>query len=274
MSPFDDILAATDLREMPDSAVDSARVLAAALGARLHVFHCVKRSRSRSVDRGRLERARASISARAEPADTIDVRIGTPYRAIASRAAAVDAGLIVLGPHRQGTRTGILGTTSDRVLRTTRRPCLLSNEPSERTPARIAVAVDESEHARRAAAVAASLLGRIVRRDPGVHASLHFVNISAFAEPGANPAEELVDFGELAAAVQRDGAAWQGEIGHSVYSAPFADEGILTFCDRYAPDLLVMGTHGDGTFVRALLGSVALDVARQLRRPLLIVPKP
>ena len=49
-----------------------------------------------------------------------------------------------------------------------------------------------------------------------------------------------------------------------------ADE-ILAEQERGGGDLIVMGTHGSGTFVRALLGSVAGAVLRRASSPVLVV---
>jgi nucleotide-binding universal stress UspA family protein len=50
-----------------------------------------------------------------------------------------------------------------------------------------------------------------------------------------------------------------------------ADE-IVAYADRVSADLIVMGTHGRTGIRRVLLGSVAEQVLRQARCPLLIVP--
>jgi nucleotide-binding universal stress UspA family protein len=50
-----------------------------------------------------------------------------------------------------------------------------------------------------------------------------------------------------------------------------ADE-IVAYANRVAADLIVMGTHGRTGIRRVLLGSVAEQVLRQARRPLLVVP--
>lgn len=50
-----------------------------------------------------------------------------------------------------------------------------------------------------------------------------------------------------------------------------ADE-IVAYANRVAADLIVMGTHGRTGIRRVLLGSVAEQVLRQARCPLLVVP--
>ena len=50
-----------------------------------------------------------------------------------------------------------------------------------------------------------------------------------------------------------------------------ADE-IVGYANRVSADLIVMGTHGRTGIRRVLLGSVAEQVLRQARSPLLVVP--
>lgn len=50
-------------------------------------------------------------------------------------------------------------------------------------------------------------------------------------------------------------------------------EQILTAADRLQAGLIVMGTHGRTGLRRALMGSVAEEVLRHSRRPVLIMPQ-
>ena len=59
---------------------------------------------------------------------------------------------------------------------------------------------------------------------------------------------------------------------HLVDASPV--EGILRTADRIGADLIVMGTHGRGGFNRLLLGSVAENVLRRSRVPVLTVRGP
>ncbi|HXI55866.1 MAG TPA: universal stress protein [Polyangia bacterium] len=53
-----------------------------------------------------------------------------------------------------------------------------------------------------------------------------------------------------------------------------AAEAIVQAAERLVVDSLVLGSHGRGGGARAILGSVAQDVVRHSRRPVLIVPTP
>ena len=54
-------------------------------------------------------------------------------------------------------------------------------------------------------------------------------------------------------------------IGH-----PF--EEILNKADKYACDMIVMGSHGKGMLAHALLGRVAERVLRHAKKPVLVIP--
>ena len=58
----------------------------------------------------------------------------------------------------------------------------------------------------------------------------------------------------------------------SVLEGRFVAETILAAAERLDVDLVVLGSHGRSGLKRALLGSVAEQVARQSPRPVLITP--
>ena len=51
-------------------------------------------------------------------------------------------------------------------------------------------------------------------------------------------------------------------------------EGILAAIEEHQPDLVVMGTHGRGRLSRLLFGSVAQNVLRATRVPVVTIDKP
>ena len=57
----------------------------------------------------------------------------------------------------------------------------------------------------------------------------------------------------------------------SVIEAPFAHEAILGAAERLDTDMIAVGSHGRSGLARAFLGSVAEQVARRSRRPVMIV---
>jgi nucleotide-binding universal stress UspA family protein len=62
------------------------------------------------------------------------------------------------------------------------------------------------------------------------------------------------------------------KIGYSLREG-FASYGIIDMCRRYNPGLVVMGTKSEGFRSTELVGSVAAEVVRDTRIPLLVIPE-
>jgi nucleotide-binding universal stress UspA family protein len=76
---------------------------------------------------------------------TTDIRVGKPYEEITASAGATGAGLVVVGPHSDRPRPRkFLGTTAERVVRTSPVPVLVATNPPPGRPRRILVPVDDS----------------------------------------------------------------------------------------------------------------------------------
>jgi nucleotide-binding universal stress UspA family protein len=259
---FERVLAAADFRRRPDPAVVSGARLARLTGAELHVLHCAS---------GDVESpAVAGADAEALPSGTrLWVHHGEPHQAIVERANAVPADVIVLGPRNErSAASGLLGTTADRVIRASRRPCLLANGHLQARPARLLLALDRSAPARQAFRVGMGLARDLAVQADG-HFGVHILTISAFAEPGTRVAS-LVDVKRYAERMQA--AVGAAAVSHGIYSAALPADGILAYLRSESADLLIMGTHGSGVLGLMLLGSVAREVARAASIPLLLVP--
>lgn len=89
----------------------------------------------------------------------------------------------------------------------------------------------------------------------------------SFSETYEQSSKKAVE--DLLAAV-RGRAPKLAVTGH-VASGPPAEQ-ILSFVEREAVDLVVMGTHGHRGLTRAVFGSVADQVLRQSPVPVLVVP--
>ncbi|MEX2470872.1 MAG: universal stress protein [Gemmatimonadota bacterium] len=277
------MLATTDLSESSDAALGSAAALARAEGASLHVLHCVpepvlpywrggidRKTRDRWLDAARegLGEQLGRVLGDDVRGVTPVVLLGSPFREITNHARAVSADVIVLGPHRpRAVLDDLLGTTADRVLRTSGRPCLLAHAPLTAPVTRLLVATDFSVHARRALDTALDWFGS----RPALHIDL--LHVYDVGSPVYRPfdAEAL-----LAQQIEETRSRLPSEADVTfrarTLTAPLAAEGLTTAVERFPSDLLVLGTHGHGFMARALLGSLASSVARMVRHPLLFVP--
>ena len=47
---------------------------------------------------------------------------------------------------------------------------------------------------------------------------------------------------------------------------------ILSQTEKYAPDMIIMGSHGHGYMAKALLGSITMSVLKHVKCPVTIIP--
>lgn len=114
------ILVAVDFDETSEAAVDYAVDLASLIGASLTVLH----ARAGAAARARLEQTAAERRGRGAKID-IALRADEPVRAINDVAAALEAGLIVLGTRgRRGLARAFGGSVAEAVIRGASRPVL------------------------------------------------------------------------------------------------------------------------------------------------------
>lgn len=300
---FRSILAATDLSEASDAVLRAAGRLAAASGATLHVVHAFDLPATPYADATglgttmalesfpeRVRDARVALQAQCiralpdgvEPA-TREVVIYVAHRAIAERALAVDADLVVLGPHRRrGFGDALLGTTADLVIRTSPVPCLVARGELKLPLRRVVAPVDLSEPARNAldqAVAWSAALGagsadalRPATELRVVHVVPRFLVAPDLPFDRALVGPEL--HGDVQGALDRAGGAAGVDVSEELLFGDSLAETITGFAEREAAGLVVMGTHGYGAIRRALIGSVASGVARSAPCPVLLVPPP
>jgi nucleotide-binding universal stress UspA family protein len=195
--------------------------------------------------------------------------------ALADHAAEVAVDLIVMTTHgRTGFARWLMGSVSERLLRVA--PCSVlvvrgaGPAPSPRV-ARILVAVDLSEHSRRALQAAAELAARL----GASLEALHVWAVPFFAEAGASRAgliERMRDNARAELDAFVDGSALTSGVSVERFVVSGAPTRAISehALDR-KPDLLVLGTHGYGGVKRMVLGSVAETLARYAGCATLIV---
>jgi nucleotide-binding universal stress UspA family protein len=74
----------------------------------------------------------------------MEIRVGQPDEQVAAMASEVGASVVVIGPHSDRSRPSkFLGTTADRIARSCPVPVLVATNPTEHSPRRILVPVDD-----------------------------------------------------------------------------------------------------------------------------------
>jgi universal stress protein E len=280
------VLVASDLSETATVVVRAAGALAALAEAELHAVHAVEPGgRDGESSIRELEDARAALRAQLRGAlppsiesASVHVVPGRAHEVILRRAAEVAADLLVIGPHDGRQESGApLGTTADRLVRTSDLPCLVLREPLSLPLRRILVPSDLSEAAEGALDVA-FIWGAALRMPAasGEETRLDVIHsLAAVSEQSAVDLDAEAERGlreQVAAVEARTGCGGLMKVATAVIHSAGAADAILRFARENQPDLLVLGTHGQSALVRALVGSVSSAVARRAERPVLLVP--
>lgn len=147
------LLCPVDGSACADAAADHAISLAAATGGTLHFLYVVdvryayadtrapgdeRAERSTDVTAGMQSRGEAVLEGVVERASaegvsaTSQIRVGVPHESIVNYASEHGVDLVVIGTHGEsGLLSGLLGSTTDRVVRTASVPVLSVREDPE-----------------------------------------------------------------------------------------------------------------------------------------------
>ena len=280
------LLVATDLLPKSEFAIDRAGLLADELDAELSLLHVVSPVSSERVLEqslqmaiGRMKSRARSPLWRARTTPDVEVRAGNPARVILDTIAREKPDLLIVGPHeRRGVVDALQGTIIEKVVSARRCPVLVVQQSAGVNYRNVLLALDAATGSR-AAGVAAE---RLVLRD-GVRAGA----IHACASPdhpvlqlprpeGAGVALHTDCSPRTASAILRE-LLEQESADPKRYELIVAHGNplptIMRAIESRQPDLLVVGTRGDGRMRRAVLGSVANQLLKLAPCDMLIVPQ-
>lgn len=288
--PVTAMLAATDLQRSSDAVVAAARAVAGLTGASLHLVHVhdpaivPRRRRARDPEAG--------PEAEAEVRRALDIQVRSilgggegptaaagvvtersAHKGILARAKATGADLVVVGSHAGDLGARRLGSTADRLVRTSPVPCLVVRGEPRFPVRRAAVLTDLSAASRAGLRVALSWLPGLGMDAPG--ARLDVVHVADPQILALDPAEE----DRLVARLYRDaaradaGERWRpGAIRPRVLWSFHPVAAVLKEMEREDYDLVVVATHGRAALPRLLVGSVTLGLLHAAPCPVLVVP--
>ncbi|MES3160137.1 MAG: universal stress protein [Halorubrum sp.] len=142
---YDEILVPTDGSPASDAAIEHAIDIAAQYGARLHALYVVDGAAYSTLEAGSEiviealrsegEAATGRVAGAAEEADvetTTTVTTGTAYRSIQEYVDDNEIDMIVMGTHgRKGLDRYLLGSVTERVVRTADVPVLTVRQPTD-----------------------------------------------------------------------------------------------------------------------------------------------
>lgn len=279
------LLAATDLLPKSESAVDRAGLLAEALGADLSLLHVVSPVSCERVLEQSLEMAIARMKSRvcrprwrtgATP--DVVVRAGNPVRVIMDAVARQEPDLLILGPHeRRGVVDALQGTIAEKAVSARKCPVLVAQQSAGAAYRNVLLALDVSGASRFALRAAESLVLTDQARVTVIHACGspdHGVLRPVGTDAAAALMQTDCSQDEASVAMRRllEQESSESERYELVIAAGNPVRAIMRAIESRKPDLLVMGTRGDGRMRRAVLGSVANQLLKMAHCDLLIVP--
>lgn len=276
------LLCATDLLPKSESAIERAGMLAQQLDAELSLLHVVSPSASDRVLEESLQIAIDSLRARARPPQwrhgptpSVMVRTGNPARLVCDAIDKEQSDLLILGPQqRRDVLGGVSGTIVEKVLSARKCPLLLVQGNADVSYRKVLLALDQSAEASLAVRAAESLVLTADTQATVMHVCappLRGMVPSANAEIAARAAEQEAaeSIHELLRRESDDASRYEVcvEEGHPIPA-------ILRAVETHQPQLLVMGTRAVGRMRRALLGSVASHLLKEIAAcDMLVVPR-
>lgn len=209
---------------------------------------------------------------------SVAVTDGNPAREIATFAERLPADLLVMGTHgRGGFEHLLLGSVTERVLRTIHVPVLTVPPPVERVGSvlykTIVCPIEFSDPSTRALEYAVSLAEETDGRLILLHVIEGFIDKATIAEVGHFNVPEYYRHLEedamarLKAAVPAEARVWCRPDERLAFGKPYRE--ILRVAKEEKAELIVMGVHGKGVLNRRLLGSTTHRVVREATCPVL-----
>jgi nucleotide-binding universal stress UspA family protein len=285
------IIAALDLEAGSDAVLARAIQLASAHAAWLLLLHVIEaeslshaaaasgRSESDLQDQMR-QQALATIEAslldhgRARR-NEVRVEFGSPHEVIARVIDERSVDLVVVGPHkRQSLKEKVLGSTADRVIRTSPAPVLVVRRASVEPYQEMVAAVDFSPQSAAAVRQARKLAPEAkLQLVHAVEVPLTFEQ--SLLRVGTSQAQ-IEEYRSVRTAKARDElAAFARDIAGDHKVSKRLIEGapgpaLVRISRGRSVDLLALGPHGRGVVLQALLGSVTQRVLREAECDILV----
>lgn len=271
------VLVATDLNESDSAALRTGQMVAQAAGAELHVVHALHSGEAGEMLSKVYETMR-SAKLDINEAKTHVVE-GDASHAVNLVSDQIEADVIVLGPHRQRHpgATG-LGSTALAVVTNASVPCMVVPRPLRLPLERVIVAVDASDTARGALAIAATWTSALRARESAgspatAQTALTALHVRSSARDANGNSLGSPELDKQLERVHQEASSWGGiSIESAVTVNPVPEVGIAEYAIDHRADLIVLGTRGLGTEPIGRLGSVSAAVMQRLEIPTLLVP--
>jgi nucleotide-binding universal stress UspA family protein len=279
------ILAATDFSTRSNRALRQAGLLAQRGRAQLHIVHVVDDDQPEELVRIEKREAQRVLEEQATSMPELGgirarltVVSGDPFDGILKAAADAKADLVVMGSHRKQLLLDIfVGTTIERVIRKGPFPILMVNHEAQRKYEKVIAPIDMSDASANALRVA---LSRGLITDNGATLVHAFAALAAgkMSLVGSNQAsiDSYVASERQRATDELLAFLISNDLNRGKWTLRVEEGGAMEIISRavtqMGADLLVMGTHGRSTLLKALIGSVTEEALRSLNVDILAVP--
>jgi nucleotide-binding universal stress UspA family protein len=262
------ILVGTDLTERSELAIQRALQLQQQLGATLVLFHVVEPQLMGNLAEHRRRDAEAFLDERITKAPqparsdcSRKVAIGDAFNVISCEAQLQRAGLIVLGePGKYRYADLFIGTTAERVVRTSPIPVLVVKGTTEGPYQHLLVPFDLSEGATRALATSLAIAPKAEVRI--VHA--WWRPLASLAQRHALPEAIRKENEEIRTAIEHvaKGAVAGSATQRQVFNVDMIENNPYSVLRSESgwPDLVAMGTHARNRLATDAIGNLARHV--------------
>lgn len=276
------ILVATDLSERSAHAVQRAvQLIRRQGGGEWGLLHVIDDEAPAAYVQRQVQQAESLLQAQAErlgeqagSVPRVIVGTGEAAAVIVESAQGMGADLLVVGAHRKSTlRDFFVGTTLERVVRSSHLPVLRVNGPVTHEYRHALLAMDLSRTSQQALSRARDL-GLVSLDELHVASAVEPVVAGAIMEPGIS-AEVLENQRQLLRQQLQERLAAAGAClnDERLLVQIGSPEGVIGEALRQSgADLLVLGTHAREGVSRFFLGSVASRLLASLDSDALIVP--
>jgi len=285
--PIRSITVATDLQSDSRRLLRVAAEIGRTTGAGVHLVHAIETDAPRWVGRDAREARLAELRQEAEQAlevqtseledlggeveSVLTMTEGPTHAALLEHLETAGSDLLVAGSHAREGRGHRLGSTVDRLLRTSPVPVLVVRGELHLPFRRVAVLTDFSSSSTKGLRLAAAWLPALAGDDPEARLDVLHIGDALYHRLEPDLERRLREnLDEAVASVREEVSSAVGE-PRLVWGVHPVDE-IERAAAEHDYDLLVLSTHGHGPIRRALIGSVAMGLAQGSPRPVLVVP--
>lgn len=266
------ILCATDLGARSRRAMQRTALLAQRMDAEALFVHAVSDKLSGRVLRTKASRTYSRLATECRllmkqtPHEAM-VQMGKPRDALIDAARDYKPDLIVMAPPKRRRLDALIGTTAEKIIRTTACSVLLAGTAPERDYERIILATDltsTSQHVTRTAAE----MGVLTDADIWIVHAMRPPHQDIANADDIDDAEATLHHAELQAAVEHDVRRSLDEAGVDLERVRISAEparpmhAIRDAMEQARPELLVIGVSRWFALKRMLIGSVADQVFR------------